>query len=139
MSQLIPELHRPETHDPLAPDLHADFPHAEAQSRLDGISAELPAGEFEALGFALGEIFRWCCAVKLDDLKAQERIGRRLIAIAWATNPALLEDQPSLTALARKFGISPGELSKHTSEASRKFGVENRFRAHSRHRLKGSP
>lgn len=123
-------MHDPTRHDPLAPELHVEFPHDDCADRLDGIRKELSVSDYEKLQLALGEIFRWVCKTNLDHKEAQSRIGRRFVALAWCVNPKLITGEPSLSRIAEKFGVSKSLMSVHATDATRKFGTRNRFQNH---------
>ncbi len=136
MSRFIEGLESPETLDPLAPDLHCDFPEQEIIAKLDGTTSELDGLDYERLRFALAEIFRWSVQVNLKKTDAQAQIGRRLLCLVWATNPELIKGSPPLAEIARSIGLSKASLSEISSEATRTFGVVNRFKAHGFHSVK---
>lgn len=55
---------------------------------------------------------------------ASRAIGRRFIALAWIINPGAFGGV-SIAQLAERLGASKQCLSKHCSELSNRFGIEN--------------
>jgi hypothetical protein len=62
--------------------------------------------------------------------RAFEAIGRRVVAMWWAVNPAYFDGSPSLSSLAKRTGMDDTGLSRLTAELTRAFGVHNRAQAH---------
>jgi hypothetical protein len=92
----------------------------------------------QRLAAGVREIFQWVLSTNINNRNAAEFVGRRAIAFAWVMNPELFEGK-SITAVASALGLSKQILSKASSEASRKFGIENRGQAHAWNRgLKAS-
>lgn len=61
-----------------------------------------------------------CPRLRLD------RIGLRVIAMAWVLSPAYFPGSPSLRQLAARCGVSRSKLALLTSEVSRIIGWRNR-------------
>jgi hypothetical protein len=57
-------------------------------------------------------------------------IGLNIIALAWVLNPAYFNGSPSLRDLARRCGIQPSTLARHTGHYSRFIGWRNRGQRH---------
>jgi hypothetical protein len=57
-------------------------------------------------------------------------IGLNVIALAWVLNPACFEGSPSLRQLARRCGVQPATLARHTGRYSRLIGWRNRAQRH---------
>jgi hypothetical protein len=57
-------------------------------------------------------------------------IGLNIIALAWVLNPAYFDGSPSLRDLARRCGIQPSTLARHTGHYSRFIGWRNRGQRH---------
>ncbi len=57
-------------------------------------------------------------------------IGLNVIALAWVLNPAYFEGSPSLRQLARRCGVQPATLARHTGRFSRLIGWRNRAQRH---------
>jgi AraC-like DNA-binding protein len=57
-------------------------------------------------------------------------IGLNVIALAWVLNPAYFEGSPSLRQLARRCGVHPATLARHTGRFSRLIGWRNRAQRH---------
>src|SRR5439155_11679132 len=55
-----------------------------------------------------------------DPLKA---FGRRVLALAWTIDPSLIEESPSLAAIAKAIGCTRAALSVHSAQAHRHFGI----------------
>jgi hypothetical protein len=87
-------------------------------------------GQRKEMAQILGACFRWVLDFDQNNQynrQHTEIIGRRLIALAWVTNPALF-DGASLAAVCKRFKVRPS-LAKLTGEAFRRFGVVNRGEA----------
>ena len=57
-------------------------------------------------------------------------VGLNIIALAWVLNPAYFDGSPSLRELARRCGIQPSTLARHTGHYSRFIGWRNRGQRH---------
>jgi hypothetical protein len=130
----------------MKPEFHEDFqnPHADALESTqadfdwDAISEhlgeELSKNDGERLAFALRRIFQWLLKIdyniELSPLTPDTLIGRRLVALAWVTNPDLFPDGPSLRQLGRRIGVAAPILAELTGEVCREFGIHNRAQDH---------
>ena len=54
------------------------------------------------------------------------RVGLRVIALAWVLSPGYFDDSPSLHELAERCGISAATLGELTGQVSRVIGWRNR-------------
>ena len=95
----------------------------------------------EKLAMGLRRIFQWVLnveySIKISPLTPDTLIGRRLIALAWVTNPDLFPDGPSLHRLSRRLGVTAPILAELTGEVCREFGIKNRAQDHAWNREKG--
>jgi hypothetical protein len=55
-----------------------------------------------------------------------DRVGLRVIALAWLLNPGYFADSPSLRQLARRCGVNHTKLAALTGHFSRLIGWRNR-------------
>jgi hypothetical protein len=123
--------------DPLEPT-HADFDWATVYAHLDGEQpkeeADPPPVTHKEMAQILAACFRW--ALDFDhrrnnqyNCRPTELIGRRLIALAWVTNPASF-DGASLASICKRLKVRGPSMAKLTAAASRHFGIVNRGQAH---------
>jgi hypothetical protein len=115
--------------DPLSAT-HAGFDWESVYKTLDEEPDWQDDDLYEKLAQALRRVFEFCLDVDLTRKQATEQIGRRLLALAWVTNPALIPGSPSLIELSNRIGLSPYPLAIITSEVSKEFGIQNRAQAH---------
>ena len=136
----------------MKPEFHEDFqnPHADplesVQSDFDWetvcqhLGEELVEYDRERLALALRRIFQWVLKIDynigLSPLTPDTLIGRRLVALAWVTNPDLFADGPSLRQLGRRIGVAAPVLAEITGEVFREFGIQNRAQDHAWNRRK---
>lgn len=123
--------------EPLAPEAAADFPWDEIHHRVDG--EPVRDVEPDQAATALREIMAWAVSVDLKSRHAQVSIARRVIAIAWVTNPELFEGAPSLTQLAKRLRIPVSRLAEQSAEVTKRFGISNRYQTHSLNRKERQP
>ncbi|HEY3857368.1 MAG TPA: hypothetical protein VGO67_23530 [Verrucomicrobiae bacterium] len=84
----------------------------------------------DAVVKCVSALFQWLTAVNMENRNAQQKVGRRFLALAWVVNPNLFQGI-SATKLARKIGIkAPYHFQKLTGEVSRHFGIRNRGQRH---------
>lgn len=124
-------------------DFHEDF-QSERADPLDAQSmefdfdaldvgierADLSDSEHYRLGVAIRAVVEWLIGTNRIKPRSDKLIGRRAIALAWALNPALIEDSPSLSEIARRLKCNKVALSLHSADAHRKFGIRNRGQSH---------
>ena len=88
----------------------------------------------ERLALALRRLLQWMLQVDYNltasPLMPDTLIGRRVVALAWVTNPDLFPDSPSLRQLSRQLGITAPILAALTGEVCREFGIQNRAQDH---------
>lgn len=136
----------------MKPEFHEDFknPHVDAleavQADFDWDTVARELGEEidqqgkEKLAMALRRIFQWVLEINYNieasPLTPDTLVGRRVIALAWVTNPDLFSGGPSLRQLSRHFGIAAPVLAELTGEICRVFGIQNRAQAHAWNREK---
>ena len=120
-----------EERDPLDSTL-ADF---DWKALAEGLGEAKDEGvDYYLLGEALRKVFDWI--FKLDLARSSSKhvfasIGKRTLAVAWVVDPERFgKGKNSLRKLAHKLGITAPALSVNTADASRQFGVSNRFQAH---------
>lgn len=102
-----------------------DFDWAGLEERLGEAAEELSERDYEGLVEAFNVILDWL----LDGSPMSERIGRRVIALAWVLNPSRFDGE-SVTKIASRLGLSKATLSCETAAASKRFGIRNRGQAH---------
>jgi hypothetical protein len=117
--------------DPLAPEAMHQFPYDEVAAAL-GEDVDMTRDEVrEQVATALAGMLRFCLNTDLTNKKAEQIIGRRLVALAWVVNPGLFDGSPSLIKLSKRMGMqSIYKLAVLTGEASRHFKIQNRAQAH---------
>jgi len=122
--EFIPDLDS-KKRSPLAPPIHEEFDWKSLYSSLGELS-EPDSTERERMAVALNAVLTWVLNIDFDKShRPQQLIGRRVIALAWATNPALFGGI-SLSELSRRLGINQREtLSNLTSDFSATFGIRN--------------
>lgn len=87
---------------------------------------------------AFSSVLKFCVSIKANQSLSDALIGRRLIALTWVVNPALIEGSPSLRELSKRMGFkSSSGMAAITGEATRHFGVKNRAQAHAWNRGNG--
>ncbi|MCL4181136.1 MAG: hypothetical protein KJ072_25750 [Verrucomicrobia bacterium] len=59
-----------------------------------------------------------------------ESIGLNLVALAWVLNPGYFDGAPSLRQLAKRCGVEPAALARHTAHYSRLIRWRNRGQRH---------
>ena len=91
--------------------------------------AMLEPEDFERMAVALRAVFRFVIGEDMDGRGATlgKNAVRRLLVLLWVTDPGYFADKPSLTALAKRMGVHKVSLSKHAAQATRVFGVKNKF------------
>lgn len=74
----------------------------------------------------------WLSGDDLDyiDKRSIRRIGLRVVALVWATNPAWIDGSTSEAHLAKRIGVDKTGLSRVVAQATSRFGVHNRAQAH---------
>jgi hypothetical protein len=121
------------TATPISPlaTTHADFDWAGLAEILgeeplspEELKSALAEVDREKLCRAVREIFQFCLAKK----KVNE-IGKRFLALAWVTNPALF-DGASAAAVARQHGLLPVRIQECTGAVSRQFGLRSHAQSH---------
>lgn len=119
-----------ERQDPLSPT-HQDFPFDDVARAL-GEDVDLERDDVrEMVANAIAGIMRFCLNTDITNKRAEQIIGRRLIALAWVLNPGLFEGSPSLIKLSKRMGMkSPFALHILSGEVTRNFGIKNRAQAH---------
>jgi hypothetical protein len=132
-----PEFHE-DYHNPDADPCdaqHANFDWPLLYEKLGESSLDIDAErDYKALGQAVASLLRYFIGDELGKQRkagtAEKAIGRKVIALAWVTNPALLAESPSLAQVARRISIHKSGLSRVTAAATRLFGVRNRAQSH---------
>ena len=98
------------------------------------LGEQAPQPDHQKLALALRRILQWAVRVDYDlvlsPITPDVAVGRRMIALAWVTNPALFPDSPSLRQLSRRLGLSAPLLAALTGEVCREFGIQNRAQDH---------
>ena len=120
-------------------DAPSDSDHAEPVDRgvvsaqvraLDRIDGDVESGEIEKqLAEAITRILQILIPLRAKYLPPIE-VGLNVIALAWVLNPAYFEGSPSLRKLARRCGVTPAALARHTAYYSRLIGWRNRAQRH---------
>lgn len=67
--------------------------------------AELGPIEYERLALAMGRVLRWLVFTNPGERDRQRIIARRVLALAWTTDPGIFDDCPSLKQAAKRAGI----------------------------------
>lgn len=78
------------------------------------------------LAEALRRLLGWLTRSSDRQVLSARVVGVRTLAMLWSVDPSLIDGSPSLRKLARRLRISRSVLSKHSSAASRQFGIRNR-------------
>lgn len=116
-----------------------DFDWDAVFAAVDGIKKPLDDEQGEKLHAgmraflsALVEPYSKAHGDKVERLEhIQAILGRRVIAFVWAVNPALIAGAPSLSAIAKQFGVkSRDSMSMHAADARRRWGLRNRASDH---------
>ena len=126
-----PQFHEDYTNDQLDPlyESTVDFDLAEVERRLGESNDSEP--DYDALAKAVHCLLKWVSAVEFGKPNAEAMIGRRFLALAWVTNPALFEGSPSAAKLAECLGIKrKADFWELTGEVSRLLGISNRNQKH---------
>lgn len=116
--------------DPMDNHSIVEFDWDELMVRLGEAQTELAPRDYTGLVEALRSILDWMMPSHLHRDGCDRTIGRRAIALAWAMNPALFENSPSLSQIAKDLGLGKATMSTYTAEASRRFQVRNRGQNH---------
>jgi hypothetical protein len=125
--------------DPLSPS-QADFDWEAVYAALGDEPICAQDESYDRLVHAFRRVFEFCLTIDLNKENSTELIGRRLLALAWVMNPAIIDGSPSLIELSNRLGLSPYPLAIITSEVSKQFGIRNRAQAHAWNRgLKMKP
>jgi hypothetical protein len=111
-----------------------EFDYEAVDRELTGASAGLPDEDKALLAEGLARVVRWIIGQpkgsyrdrKLQARRYSDQIARRACALAWVVNPSWFEGSPTLSELGQHLGISKSILSKHTSEVTGVFGIQNR-------------
>ena len=104
-----------------------DFDWDKICDRIDG---DVESGEMEKqLAEAITRILQILIPIRVKYLPPIE-VGLNVIALAWVLNPAYFEGSPSLRKLAKRCGVNPGTLARHTAYYSRLIGWRNRAQRH---------
>jgi hypothetical protein len=115
-------------------------PQVFAAPDWDAISQRVDGEQFDApshgasVADALREVLLWTVSVNLKSRSAHLHIARRVIAVAWVTNPELFEGAPSLRQLCKRMKLNPALLSTQAAEVTRRFGIRNRYQAQTQNR-----
>ncbi len=109
---------------------HSDFPFesifsAESDSEVVGALKDLDQPGLAKLNEAMRQILLWVLATPIRK-GFDKQVGRRMIALAWAVDPSIIEGSPSMRQLAKQMGLIGAVLSKSTSKATKRFGLSNR-------------
>jgi hypothetical protein len=120
------------------PGAHADFEWEQLYRAMGEASEEFSATDYERLCIALRALLHWFLKGQLNGSRSAEVVGRRVIALAWATDPALF-DGMSLTKISKLIGTHASQMSKHTTDAFRVFGLWNPSMAHGSNRKQEAP
>jgi hypothetical protein len=107
-----------------------DFDWDEVFRRVDGLKDSLSESDYDRLGTALDEIFRWVIGDPKTPKESERKIGLRFIGLAWCLRPDFFDGSPSLTEIARRIDRNKVTLSVHSADAHRKFGIKNRGQSH---------
>jgi hypothetical protein len=111
--------------DPLWPnDGTEPFDFDEVDRRLAGEMDTMSRPEEEFAAFAVGRLMSWVS--REGECRDLRTIGQRVVALMWTINPK----GQSQGDVAKHFGSNPKLISRYAAEASRKFGIRNRFQAH---------
>jgi hypothetical protein len=100
----------------------------EAVERALGEAQAIAGRDYDALVTALNHLVGFLVRGATNE-RGDTKAGRRVLALAWVINPSLFGGI-SLTALAKKVGLSTKNLSVFAAEVSRTFGIRNRGQAH---------
>lgn len=126
-----PEFHEDYISEKINPlyDSTIDFDMAEVERRLGEAGDNEP--DYDELAKVVQRLLKWVTAVELGKPNAEATVGRRFLAMAWVTNPALFEGSPSAAKLAECLGIKrKADFWELTGEASRVLGITNRSQKH---------
>jgi hypothetical protein len=116
----------------------APFPFDQVCEALDGAGERVGERDNEALAAALRAVVVWLCEGRERGQVTAEEIGRRCAALGYLVTPEVFEGK-SLNRLAKQLGASLSDMSRHSADARRRFGlVGNAFSGHSRHLFKSS-
>ncbi len=107
-----------------------DFDWDEVFRRVDGLKESLSESDYDRLGTALDEIFRWVIGDPQTPQGSERRIGMRFIGLAWCLRPDFFDGSPALSEIARRMKENKVTLSIHSADAHRKFGIKNRAQSH---------
>lgn len=106
---------------------HTDFDYAAVDTAL-GEDAATKGELYEALGFALAEVFHWQTNTGHDRLVGRpdaHTIGLRTVAALWVVNPAAFGNV-SLLRLSEMFDCSDSILSRYAVQFQDRFAFKGR-------------
>lgn len=125
MSEVSLEALHVERPDPLWPnDGTEPFDFDEVDRRLAGETKTMRRHEAEFASVVVGHLMRWIS--RDGDCRDLRTIGQRVVALSWVLTP----DGKSQGEVAEHFGSNPKLISRYAAEASRTFGIKNRFQSH---------
>jgi hypothetical protein len=125
-------LHEPGKHtnfdwEGLFHSIGEDGPDMEAAFRLEVMAVAAKA---------MRELLRWQVEPYSSPLGGKGRkgmlgtIARRVLALAWALDPTIMQGAPSLRRMAKYLKCDMMAIGKHSSSARRKFWTRNRSASH---------
>lgn len=122
MIQDFDETHIAETLDPLDSQ-SCDFDYEELYARLDA-DAQDEQNDPDLAGVVI-RLLHMLLPAPGQSLRP-ERVGLRVIALAWVLSPGYFDSSPPLVELAQQCDVSPTTLGELTGEFSRLIGWRNR-------------
>jgi hypothetical protein len=114
------------TAEPIA-DPVQDFDWQELYARLEEDAQD--ADQDRTLAEAVQRLLQLLLAAGGPRVNPQ-RVGLRVIALAWVLSPDYFPDSPSLHQLAERCGVGAATLAELTGRISRQIGWRNRGQCH---------